>query len=169
MVIHCSELLLRRGADLRGPSAVRRSSASGSTGCRTAACAGSRRRCLTIFTLAGEPGISSSAGAIMRQGPHHSTEVHDRAGRPNTSDSKVVSETLPTAMGISRCRGAEAKCLVGRVSPQSVKAASREVTLYCGPRPAPRQKAPLNQASVHIKAARMACRIGANTARYSAS
>src|SRR6202023_3999834 len=57
---------------------------------------------LTIFTLPlSVPAISSSAGAIMRQGPHHSAQKSTTTGPVafNTSDSKVVSETLLTAMG----------------------------------------------------------------------
>src|SRR5262249_58374246 len=47
------------------------------------------------------PAISSSAGAIMRQGPHQSAQKSTTTGPVafNTSDSKVVSETLLTAMG----------------------------------------------------------------------
>src|SRR6202023_1689749 len=57
---------------------------------------------LTIFTLPSSvPAISSSAGAIMRQGPHHSAQKSTTTGPVafNTSDSKVASETLSTAMG----------------------------------------------------------------------
>src|SRR5262249_926942 len=57
---------------------------------------------LPIFTLPLRvPAISSSAGAIIRQGPHHSAQKSTTTGPVafNTSDSKVVSETLPTAMG----------------------------------------------------------------------
>jgi hypothetical protein len=50
-----------------------------------------------------DPEISSSAGAIIRQGPHHSAQKSTTTGLVafNTSDSKVLSETLPTAMGIT--------------------------------------------------------------------
>ncbi|MEA2926141.1 MAG: hypothetical protein QOD25_3263, partial [Alphaproteobacteria bacterium] len=42
-----------------------------------------------------EPAISSSAGAIILQGPHHSAQKSTTTGPVafNTSDSKVVSET----------------------------------------------------------------------------
>src|SRR5262245_2966417 len=59
---------------------------------------------LTILTLSpSEPAISSSAGAIMRQGPHHSAQKSTTTGPVafNTSDSNVVSDTLLTAMGTS--------------------------------------------------------------------
>src|SRR5215813_14006426 len=59
---------------------------------------------LTILTLPpSEPAISSSAGAIMRQGPHHSAQKSTTTGPAafNTSDSNVVSDTLLTAMGTS--------------------------------------------------------------------
>src|SRR5712672_2732679 len=57
---------------------------------------------LTILTLSpSEPAISSSAGAIMRQGPHHSAQKSTTTGPEafNTSVSNVVSDTLPTAIG----------------------------------------------------------------------
>src|SRR5246127_5393940 len=46
------------------------------------------------------PAISSSAGAIMRQGPHHSAQKSTTTGPCafSTSASKLASETLPTAM-----------------------------------------------------------------------
>src|SRR5262245_4812161 len=56
---------------------------------------------LTILTLPFiEPAISSSAGAIWRQGPHHSAQKSTTTGSPdfNTSASNVASETLPTPM-----------------------------------------------------------------------
>src|SRR5262245_26165457 len=56
----------------------------------------------TILTLSPmEPAISSSAGAIMRQGPHHSAQKSTTTGpfALSTSASKSASETLPTAMG----------------------------------------------------------------------
>src|SRR5579871_4345692 len=59
---------------------------------------------LTIFTLPlSEPAISSSAGAIIRQGPHHSAQKSTTTAPSdfNTSDSKSASETLPTVpMGV---------------------------------------------------------------------
>src|SRR5439155_1885413 len=61
---------------------------------------------LTILTLLpSEPAISSSAGAIMRQGPHHSAQKSTTTGPAalSTADSKSVSETLRTAMGLPRC------------------------------------------------------------------
>src|SRR6266436_3889156 len=67
-----------------------------------AVCGFSSTLSLTIFTLPSrEPEISSSAGPIIRQGPHHSAQKSTTTGPVafNTSDSKVVSETLPTAMG----------------------------------------------------------------------
>src|SRR3954449_6038466 len=57
---------------------------------------------LTIFTLSPiAPEISSSAGAIIRQGPHHSAQKSTTTGPAalSTSVSKSASETLPTAMG----------------------------------------------------------------------
>src|SRR5215217_322745 len=59
----------------------------------------------TILTLSPiAPAISSSAGAIMRQGPHHSAQKSTTTGpfALSTSASKSVSETLPTAMGVPR-------------------------------------------------------------------
>src|SRR5262249_42366305 len=67
-----------------------------------AVCGFSSTLSLTILTLPlSVPAISSSAGAIIRQGPHHSAQKSTTTGPVafNTSDSKVVSETLPTAMG----------------------------------------------------------------------
>src|SRR6478752_6674228 len=57
---------------------------------------------LTFSPIA--PAISSSAGAIMRQGPHHSAQKSTTTGpcALSTSASKLASETLPTAMGIPR-------------------------------------------------------------------
>src|SRR6476661_5145007 len=55
----------------------------------------------TIFTLSPSwPAISSSAGPIMRQGPHHSAQKSTTTGSADfkTSDSKLASDTLPTAM-----------------------------------------------------------------------
>src|ERR1044071_5522139 len=54
---------------------------------------------LTFSPIA--PAISSSAGAIMRQGPHHSAQKSTTTGpfALSTSASKSASETLPTAMG----------------------------------------------------------------------
>src|SRR5262245_43940969 len=66
-----------------------------------AVCGFSSTLSLTIFTFSpSEPAISSSAGAIIRQGPHHSAQKSTTTGLVafNTSDSKVASETLPTAM-----------------------------------------------------------------------
>src|SRR5262245_2760401 len=65
----------------------------------------------TILTLPlSVPAISSSAGAIMRHGPHHSAQKSTTTGSVafNTSASTVASETLPTAMArtsfAQRCR-----------------------------------------------------------------
>src|SRR6201987_4719282 len=55
----------------------------------------------TILTLSPiVPAISSSAGAIIRQGPHHSAQKSTTTGpdASSTSDSKVASDTLPTPM-----------------------------------------------------------------------
>src|SRR6516225_2268447 len=67
-----------------------------------AVCGFSSTLSLTTFTLGpSEPAISSSAGAMLRQGPHHSAQKSTTTGLVafNTSDSNVLSETLPTAMG----------------------------------------------------------------------
>src|ERR1700694_5275542 len=56
----------------------------------------------TILTLAPSvPAISSSAGPIMRQGPHHSAQKSTTTGPValSTSISKSTSLTLPTPMG----------------------------------------------------------------------
>src|SRR5215470_14068366 len=55
----------------------------------------------TILTLSPiAPEISSSAGAIMRHGPHHSAQKSTTTGPValSTSASKSASETLPTDM-----------------------------------------------------------------------
>src|SRR5258708_20864814 len=81
-----------------------------------AVCGFSSTLSLTIFTLPlSVPAISSSAGAIMRQVPHHSAQKSTTTGPVafNTSDSKVVSETLPTAM---------VRFLVGRLQRPLVEA-----------------------------------------------
>src|SRR5690242_4770121 len=55
----------------------------------------------TILTLSPmTPAISSSAGAIMRHGPHHSAQKSTTTGLADlsTSASKVASDTLPTVM-----------------------------------------------------------------------
>src|ERR1700739_2783992 len=65
----------------------------------------------TILTLSPiAPEISASAGAIMRQGPHHSAQKSTTTGPValSTSASKSASETLPTAIwntsfGLERC------------------------------------------------------------------
>src|SRR6185369_11401451 len=62
----------------------------------------------TILTLSPiAPEISSRAGAIIRQGPHHSAQKSTTTGPValSTSASKSASETLPTAMGIPRSVG----------------------------------------------------------------
>src|ERR1700756_2363277 len=59
----------------------------------------------TILTLSPiAPEISSSAGAIMRHGPHHSAQKSTTTGPValNTSVSKSASETLPTAIVVPR-------------------------------------------------------------------
>src|SRR5216683_6589674 len=67
-----------------------------------AVCGFSSTLSLTILTLPlSDPEISSSAGAIMRQGPHHSAQKSTTTGPValSTSASKSASETLPTAIG----------------------------------------------------------------------
>src|SRR6202008_1055580 len=57
---------------------------------------------LTILTLPlSEPAISSSAGAIILHGPHHSAQKSTTTGSValSTWASKSASETLPTPMG----------------------------------------------------------------------
>src|SRR5262245_56771725 len=79
-----------------------------------AVCGFSSTLSLTIFTLPlSVPAISSRAGAIIRQGPHHSAQKSTTTGPVafNTSDSKVASETLPTAMGPTSFLLVEAKRL----------------------------------------------------------
>src|SRR5579864_6166327 len=69
-----------------------------------AVCGFSSTLSLTILTLPlSEPAISSSAGPIIRQGPHHSAQKSTTTAPLafNTSDSKSASETLPTAMGMT--------------------------------------------------------------------
>src|SRR5436190_18985678 len=66
-----------------------------------AVCGFSSTLSLTILTLPFiEPAISSSAGAIALQGPHHSAQKSTTTGPDalRTSASKVASETLPTPM-----------------------------------------------------------------------
>src|SRR5476651_13327 len=56
---------------------------------------------LTIFTFSpNAPAISSKAGAIIRQGPHHSAQKSTTTGPVafKTSASKFASETLLTVM-----------------------------------------------------------------------
>src|SRR5437868_5582096 len=70
-----------------------------------AVCGFSSTLSLTILTLSPiAPAISSSAGPIMRQGPHHSAQKSTTTGPValSTSASKSASETLPTAIGIPR-------------------------------------------------------------------
>src|SRR5262245_46639433 len=62
----------------------------------------------TLLTLLlSVPAISSRAGAIIRQGPHHSAQKSTTTGPVafSTSDSKVASETLPTAIGVTSFYG----------------------------------------------------------------
>src|SRR5262249_22788803 len=69
---------------------------------------------LTILTLPPmAPAISSSAGAIIRHGPHHSAQKSTTTGSPDlsTSVSKVASETLPTDMdNLVCCRRGVRRC-----------------------------------------------------------
>src|ERR1700741_2728646 len=63
---------------------------------------------LTILTLLPSwPAISSSAGAIIRQGPHHSAQKSTTTGSADfhTSDLKLASDTLPTVMTVTSCAG----------------------------------------------------------------
>src|SRR6185369_5866229 len=56
---------------------------------------------LAIVTLSpSSPDISSRAGAIIRQGPHHSAQKSTSTGRsaPRTSDAKLWSVTVLVAM-----------------------------------------------------------------------
>src|SRR5712671_3857185 len=75
---------------------------------------------LTILTLplSVPASISSSAGAIIRQGPHHSAQKSTTTAPLafNTSESKSASETLPTAMGTtSLCLQEEKRWKLRRV------------------------------------------------------
>src|SRR5262245_62967824 len=94
-----------------------------------AVCGFSSTLSFTILTLPlSVPAISSSAGAIMRQGPHHSAQKSTTTGSVafSTSESKVASETLPTAMDIPRLlsdTAADGGSNLG-TRPPSVKAAS---------------------------------------------
>src|SRR5215472_12618308 len=67
---------------------------------------------LTTLTLPFiEPAISSRAGAIWRQGPHHSAQKSTTTGSVafRTSLSKVASETLLTPIGhLFHCEAAAA-------------------------------------------------------------
>src|SRR5713101_2796558 len=119
---------------------------------------------LTIFTLSPrEPAISSSAGAIIRHGPHHSAQKSTTTGPVafNTSDSKVVSDTLSTAMestSLSWSRG-EAPDM-GRRTYECVGAASSrlhgEVTDTSSRSVAAAGISIKSGTSVHISTARMA-------------
>src|ERR1700687_3015053 len=55
----------------------------------------------TLILPAIVPAISSSAGAIIRHGPHHSAQKSTTTGSCalSTSASNVASDTLPTPMG----------------------------------------------------------------------
>src|ERR1700730_838330 len=78
-----------------------------------AVCGFSSTLSLTILTLPlSDPEISSSAGPIMRHGPHHSAQKSTTTAPLafNTSDSKSASETLPTAMGTTSL------CLLERIA-----------------------------------------------------
>src|SRR6202158_2617484 len=57
----------------------------------------------TLILPAMVPAISSSAGAIIRHGPHHSAQKSTTTGSCalSTSASNVASDTLPTPMGPS--------------------------------------------------------------------
>src|SRR5262249_43024017 len=66
-----------------------------------AVCGFSSTLSLTILTLPlSEPAISSSAGAIILQGPHHSAQKSTTTGSADLSTwaSKSASETLPTVL-----------------------------------------------------------------------
>src|SRR2546425_4031824 len=91
-----------------------------------AVCGVSSTLSLTTFTLPSrEPAISSSAGAIWRHGPHHSAQKSTTTGLVafNTSVSNVLSDTLPTVMGITSSSSRRKSNLWMRR--RSVKASSR--------------------------------------------
>src|SRR6202044_1928632 len=69
-----------------------------------AVCGFSSTLSLTILTLPlSEPAISSSAGAIMRQGPHHSAQKSTTTGplALSTSCSNVASVVLSTMKNLT--------------------------------------------------------------------
>src|ERR1700676_1158392 len=89
-----------------------------------AVCGFSSTLSLTILTLpSSEPEISSSAGPIIRQGPHHSAQKSTTTAPVafNTSDSKSASETLPTAMGMILVMRATGESLGSRCARQEVE------------------------------------------------
>src|SRR4051812_18742304 len=111
---------------------------------------------LTILTLSPiAPEISSSAGAIMRHGPHHSAQKSTTTGPValSTSASKSASETLPTAMGVPRSVGnsgaAENRAKDDTSQPMNAtlagQARSRRDDRMSVPRPARGRKSPLIQ------------------------
>src|SRR5215468_7620108 len=97
-----------------------------------AVCGFSSTLSLTIFTLSpSEAEISSSAGAIIRQGPHHSAQKSTTTGSLDfsTSDSKSASDTFPTAMvtsfGLRIANTASRGCWKLWSAPESVKELSQ--------------------------------------------
>src|SRR5262249_40165007 len=83
-----------------------------------AVCGFSSTLSFTILTLPFiVPAISSSAGAIMRQGPHHSAQKSTTTGSAllSTCASKSASETFATPMGHLGCSQAFLGC--GRDAP----------------------------------------------------
>src|SRR5206468_2705803 len=54
----------------------------------------------TVILSPSSPAISSSAGAIIRHGPHHSAQKSTRTGPsdPRTSEAKLWSVTVLVAM-----------------------------------------------------------------------
>src|SRR6516164_4863635 len=125
-----------------------------------AVCGFSSTLSLTIFTLPlSVPAISSSAGAIMRQGPHHSAQKSTTTGPVafNTSDSKVVSETLLTAMGrflVGRQRRRVGGRTYERARPAS-RRLHREVTAASAASRLASEISMRSGTSVHTRAARM--------------
>src|SRR5262249_49010511 len=103
-VIHCSSFCLGAAPTWREASSPFLNSISVGIDMMpylAAVCGFSSTFSLTILTLPlSEPAISSSAGAIMRQGPHHSAQKSTTTGSAllSTSVSKVESDTFVTPM-----------------------------------------------------------------------
>src|SRR5580704_14502912 len=92
-----------------------------------AVCGFSSTLSLTILTLpASAPvAISSSAGAIMRHGPHHSAQKSTTTGSADLSTvaSKSASDTLETPMGHLSFESSGASGAPGFVKPERREAA----------------------------------------------